>query len=76
MDGSVLWRAALLQALTLVVVALLLGAFLDKEFFRSWGWLAGPGRLGRVRAVHRRRAAAAAAGGARRGPRWPGCPAS
>ena len=43
MDGSVLWRAALLQALTLAVVALLLGAFLDKEFFRSWGWLAGPG---------------------------------
>jgi hypothetical protein len=43
MDGSVLWRAALLQALTLGVVALLLGAFLDKEFFRSWGWLAGPG---------------------------------
>lgn len=43
MDGSVLWRAALLQALTLGVVALTLGALLDKEFFRSWGWLAGPG---------------------------------
>ena len=43
MDGSVLWRAALLQALTLGVVALVLGALLDKEFFRSWGWLAGPG---------------------------------
>ncbi len=43
MDGSVLWRAALLQALTLGVVALALGALLDKEFFRSWGWLAGPG---------------------------------
>jgi hypothetical protein len=43
MDGSVLWRAALLQALTLGIVALALGAALDKEFFRSWGWLAGPG---------------------------------
>ena len=43
MDGSVLWRAALLQALTLAVVALVLGALLDREFFRSWGWLAGPG---------------------------------
>src|ERR687894_2868448 len=43
MDGSVLWRAALLQALTLGVVALTLGALLDKDFFRSWGWLAGPG---------------------------------
>jgi hypothetical protein len=43
MDGSVLWRAALLQALTLGLVALALGALLDREFFRSWGWLAGPG---------------------------------
>jgi hypothetical protein len=43
MDGSALWRAALLQALTLGVVALTLGALLDREFFRSWGWLAGPG---------------------------------
>ena len=43
MDGSVLWRAALLQALTLGAVALVLGAVLDREFFRSWGWLAGPG---------------------------------
>src|SRR5215218_5163574 len=43
MDGSVLWRAALLQALTLGLVALALGAALDREFCRSWGWLAGPG---------------------------------
>src|SRR3954467_4308945 len=43
MDGSVLWRAALLQALTLGLVALALGAALDKAFFESWGWLAGPG---------------------------------
>ena len=43
MDGSVLWRAALLQALTLTAVALVLGAALDREFFVAWGWLAGPG---------------------------------
>jgi hypothetical protein len=43
MDGSVVWRAALLQALTLGVVALTLSASLDREFFQSWGWLAGPG---------------------------------
>jgi hypothetical protein len=43
MDGSVLWRAALLQALTLTATALVLGALLDREFFESWGWLAGPG---------------------------------
>ena len=37
------WRAALLQALTLTILALVLGALLDREFFVSWGWLAGPG---------------------------------
>jgi hypothetical protein len=43
MDSSVVWRAALLQALTLAAVALTLGALLDREFFESWGWVAGPG---------------------------------
>jgi hypothetical protein len=43
MARSVVWRAALLQALTLTVVAIVLGAALDREFFVSWGWLAGPG---------------------------------
>jgi hypothetical protein len=43
MDRSVLWRAALLQAATLTAVALVLGALLDREFFVSYGWLAGPG---------------------------------
>jgi hypothetical protein len=43
MVGSVVWRAALLQAITLTVVALVLGAALDREFFVDWGWLAGPG---------------------------------
>src|SRR3954468_23142647 len=43
MVGSVVWRAALLQALTLTAVALVLSATLDREFFLSWGWLAGPG---------------------------------
>ncbi|HEX6022246.1 MAG TPA: hypothetical protein VFZ00_09625 [Solirubrobacter sp.] len=43
MESSVVWRAALLQALTLTVAALALGALFDREFFESWGWLAGPG---------------------------------
>src|SRR3954452_12109184 len=43
MVGSVVWRAALLQALTLTAVALVLSATLDREFFVSWGWLAGAG---------------------------------
>jgi hypothetical protein len=42
MDGSVTWRAALLQALVLGVAALVLGALLDRQFFVDWGWLAGP----------------------------------
>lgn len=42
MDGSVTWRAALLQALILGVVAVILGAALDRQFFVDWGWLAGP----------------------------------
>jgi hypothetical protein len=46
MDGSVVWRAALLQALTLGAVALTLSSLLDREFFQSWGWLAGPGAWG------------------------------
>ena len=43
MNRSVAWRAALLQALSLGLVALALGAALDRTFFVRWGWLAGPG---------------------------------
>jgi hypothetical protein len=46
MDGSVTWRAALLQALILGVAALVLGAALDRQFFVDWGWLAGPAAWG------------------------------
>lgn len=43
MDRSVAWRAALLMALAVAVTAVVLGTTLDDSFFRSWGWLAGPG---------------------------------
>jgi hypothetical protein len=43
MDRSVAWRAALLQAVTVAVVAVVLGALLSEAFFEDWGWLAGPG---------------------------------
>ena len=43
MDRSVAWRSALVMTLTVAVVAVVLGATLDASFFRSWGWLAGPG---------------------------------
>jgi hypothetical protein len=43
MDRSIAWRAGLLQALLVGVAAIVLGAALDRQFFVSWGWLAGPG---------------------------------
>jgi hypothetical protein len=43
MDGSVAWRAALLQGVTLAVVAVVLALALPRRFFEDWGWLAGPG---------------------------------
>jgi hypothetical protein len=43
MDRSAAWRAALLQALSLGIVALVLATALDRAFFEDWGWLAGPG---------------------------------
>lgn len=42
MDLGTLWRAALIQAALVAVVAVVLGTALDRDFFASWGWLAGP----------------------------------
>ena len=46
MDRSTAWRAALLMGATVAVIAVVLGAALDEAFFRTWGWLAGPGVWG------------------------------
>jgi hypothetical protein len=43
MDRTVLWRAAVLQAVLVAVLAVILAAALPKSFFQDWGWLAGPG---------------------------------
>lgn len=43
MDRSTAWRSALLMGAAVAVIAVVLGAALDESFFRSWGWLAGPG---------------------------------
>jgi hypothetical protein len=43
MDRTVLWRAAALQAVSVAVLAVILGTALPKSFFEDWGWLAGPG---------------------------------
>jgi hypothetical protein len=42
MDRSVAWRAALLFAVALAIVALALAVALPRSFFEDWGWLAGP----------------------------------
>jgi hypothetical protein len=43
MDRSVLWRAALVQALSVAVLSAALALALPHSFFEEWGWLAGPG---------------------------------
>jgi hypothetical protein len=43
MDGSVAWRAGLLMAGSIAVVAIALGAALSRDFFEDYGWAAGPG---------------------------------
>jgi hypothetical protein len=43
MDRTVLWRSALLQAVSVAVLAVILGTALPRSFFEDWGWLAGPG---------------------------------
>jgi hypothetical protein len=45
-DRSIAWRAALLQAVLIAVVAVVLGAALPRSFFEDWGWLAGPAAWG------------------------------
>jgi len=42
MDRSVLWRAAAVQAVSVALLAIALGAALPRSFFVDWGWLAGP----------------------------------
>jgi len=46
MDRAVAWRAALLQACVLAVVAVTLALALPRSFFEDWGWLAGPAAWG------------------------------
>jgi hypothetical protein len=43
MDRSVAWRAALVFAVALAIVAVALAVALPRSFFEDWGWLAGPG---------------------------------
>jgi len=40
-DGSILWRAAVIQAFAVTAVSILLALALPDSFFEAWGWLSG-----------------------------------
>ncbi|HSD76488.1 MAG TPA: hypothetical protein VLA98_03760 [Solirubrobacteraceae bacterium] len=42
MSWPTFWRAGLLQAASVAVVAVALALALPHSFFEDWGWLAGP----------------------------------
>src|SRR5215210_7944232 len=42
-NGSVAWRAALIQGLAVAVCGVVLGLALPHSFFEDFGWAAGPG---------------------------------
>src|SRR4051794_8346273 len=42
-NGSVAWRAALVQGLAVAVAGVTLGLALPHSFFEDYGWAAGPG---------------------------------
>jgi hypothetical protein len=42
-DRSVLWRAAVVQALGVAALSIALAVTLPHDFFEDWGWIAGPG---------------------------------
>lgn len=41
-DADLAIRAGLLQALSVMILALALALVFSKDFFESWGWIAGP----------------------------------
>jgi hypothetical protein len=41
-DSAILWRVAVVQAASVVVLSLMLGLVFSHGFFESWGWLVGP----------------------------------
>lgn len=41
-DADLAIRAGLLQAISVMILALVLAVLFSKEFFEDWGWIAGP----------------------------------
>ncbi len=46
MSWATFWRAGVLQAVFIAVVAVVLAVALPRSFFEDWGWLAGPAAWG------------------------------
>ena len=42
MNGSIAWRAAVVQLLAVAALSLLLVLTLPDSFFDDWGWISGP----------------------------------
>jgi hypothetical protein len=42
MNGSIAWRAAVVQVVAVGVLSLLLAVTLPDSFFDDWGWISGP----------------------------------
>ena len=49
MSWPVFFKAAVVQAVSIAVLAVVLALALPHSFFESWGWLAGPRRGWRAR---------------------------
>ena len=41
-DTSILWRAALIQTLSVAALSVALALALPHSFFEDWGWIIGP----------------------------------
>ena len=50
-NGSVAWRAALVQGLAVAASSVVLALALPRSFFEDYGWAAGPGVWGAVRVL-------------------------
>ena len=42
MDVTILWKAAVVQTVTVAMLAVVLALALPHAFFEDWGWIAGP----------------------------------
>ena len=70
LDTTLALRAAIAQALGVLVLAIALGLALPHSFFEDWGWIAGPGAWMLAAALTATRPQAPARADACAVPRW------